>query len=341
MPGPQGYRPSRRKFLRDAGLVVTGLGMVGVAGCADGSNGGGSASYEGDMAITHLETNLNAAAFHLATARKYFTDENLAVESVSFQGGTETIRGIIQADMNLGMPATIAVLQAQATVAPTLRIVGGMYNAASVVFLVPTDSKVNSIEDLRGRKVAFSSPGSITQYFGTRVPREQAGLVAGRDFELVSVGGGNDAWTAAKQGVVDVAWGTPPLTTSLIASGKAKQLFACSAHVPSWVDTPLVTTQPFIDENRDVLTAWMRALGRAIDVIVKDPRSAAEDIAKSYNVEATVMATALEESRSAWGLGLDRKGIAENVNALRELGQLKGEVSLDTVIVPDLIPGNG
>lgn len=204
-------RMNRREVLRVFGMAGGGVVLGGIAGCGDsgeeGSSAGGdgAVSYEGEAAVTHLEANISATPFLIAEALGFYEEEGLELELVSFPGGADAVRGV--ASIGFGMPATLATLTAYQRGQNDLRLIAGFDNRARAVFLVPTDSDIESIDDLEGKRIAVSQPGSITTYFANRIARE-VGLTPGEDVEILFIGGAPDAWTAVTQGLADVAWGS-------------------------------------------------------------------------------------------------------------------------------------
>ncbi|MCU1628385.1 MAG: transporter substrate-binding protein [Pseudonocardia sp.] len=97
------------------------------------------------------------------------------------------------------MPAALPGLIAFQNGQRDLRIIGGAVREPLVNFLVPADSEIRSIGDLRGKRIAVSQPGSITTYFATRIVKEQ-GLVPGQTVEILNVGGPPDAWRRRNRG---------------------------------------------------------------------------------------------------------------------------------------------
>ncbi len=79
-------------------------------------------------------------------------------------------------------------------------------------WVVPHDSEINSLEDLRGRTVALPSPISTSGYVAPLAKLVEKGLVQVREgreadpsafFKIVFVGGYAQAWEALKNGNVD------------------------------------------------------------------------------------------------------------------------------------------
>lgn len=325
---------SRRNFLHAAGWGIGAAAVLGTGGCSGGSGGG--SGFSGEAAVAHLKAIINAAPFLVASELGHFQDEGLDLDLVSFPGGTDTIRGIASG-IAFGMPATLPGLIAYQKGQRDIRLISGGFNEAVVNFIVPADSGIRGIGDLRGKKIAVSQPGSITTYFATRITTEQ-GLVPGEDVQILNVGGPPDAWTAAKQGVADVAWSALPLSESLISAGEARLLFKTSDYVSNWADNTYWTTQRFIDESPETLQAWLRAMQRAMTTIREDLDAAAPAYAAAADLEEEVARGALEQAGSAFSLEIDMAGIEENVRAGVDLGQLDAEsLDLEQVIVTDFV----
>lgn len=333
------YRPTRRDFIRGSGITIGGVYLLSVAGCggAEPAADNGMQPYSGDVAVAHLDTILSAAPFHIALERGFYDELALELEHVSFSGGTETIRGIVTAGMRFGMPATVSALIAQQDTAPGLRIIGGLFNAPQVVFIAPAGSRFDSADDLEGTSIGISTPGSITDYFSHRIVQKER-LKPGKEVEIVNVGGPSDVWTAAQQGVVDIAYATPPLSDQLVSKGEAKVVLDTADYVPAWVDNVLVTTEEFINERPEVLKRWVLAIERSLDVIRDEPKEAAAIYGPVVDVDVDTVARAFRDTREAWSVGLDMRGIKATVEAGYKLGPLNHEPDLEKIIVDDFVP---
>jgi phosphonate transport system substrate-binding protein len=71
--------------------------------------------------------------------------------------------------------------------------------------LVRTDSSIQTIEDLRGRQIAFVDPGSTTGHFMPRSLLSQSGLEYQVDYQATFAGGHDTAILAMMNGGVDMA----------------------------------------------------------------------------------------------------------------------------------------
>lgn len=332
---------SRRDFIAGAGVAVGGIALIGFSACGEAGGGGGAegsdeGTYKGQQAVSHLDEIISAATFKIAAAEGFFEEEKLQVQAVSFPGGGDVVRAI-QTKMPLGQPAVVPTLIAHQKALKDIRIIAGSYYDPEVVFMVPADSSIKSPKDLKGKKVGVSEPGSNSTYFATRMIQD-AGFKPNDDVKIVSVGGPADASTAADQGVVDVSWSTPPLTTKEIKEGKKRELIKAAELVPSWLSVCLATRQAFIDSNPKVIQRWVNALAKAQDLIHTNPKRAGEAWAKGGELSPEVLAAALDEYKDAFSLRIDRKAIAVNITAGKALEQLKDEPNLDEIIEEKFVP---
>jgi NitT/TauT family transport system substrate-binding protein len=335
-----GRELNRRDFLAGAGATAGGIALFGLSACGKAAEGGGEASdegtYKGQQAVAHYDEIISATAFQIAEAQGYFEDQDLQLKAVSFPGGTDVVRAI-QAKMAFGQAATIPTIIAHEKAIKDIRYLSGSYYDPEVVFMVPKDSPVRSVEDLKGKKVGVSEPGSNSTYFATKMITD-AGMKPNEDVKIVSVGGPSDAATAADQGVVDASWSTPPLSTKEELEGKKRVLIQASEIEPTWVSVGLATRQPFIDSNPKVLKRWITALQKSMDLIQSNPKKAGQVWAKAIEIDPEVASEALEQYKEAFTLKIDREALEANVRAGQELGQLEGEPDLDAMIYDKFLP---
>lgn len=323
----------RRGFLK-LSAAAGGVVWLGSSLTACGQGASSGSGYSGDAAVTGLASLIHSAPFFIAQAEGYYEEEGLELEHIQFPGGLDTVRGI-ESGIGLGTSSTIPVFIA-AEKGMDVKIFGNIYTAASVDFIARPDSGVKSIEDVRGKKVAVSTPGSNSSYFAERTLRE-AGLEPGKDVELISVGSASDSWTVASQGVVDVAWTASPLSEKIAAENGGKVIWRSRDYVTDWSDTCLVATGSFTDENAEALKGWGRSLKKAMDLIENDLEKAADVYAKAIGYEPKVAHTALKNSQDYFSLDLTDAQIAAVVHAGKEQGQITKEPNIDAIVMREFL----
>ncbi|WP_238986052.1 ABC transporter substrate-binding protein [Kocuria sp. SM24M-10] len=328
------FRPmGRRGFLKLSAAAGGVVALGSTTACGQGGGGGGG-GYSGDVAVTGLASLIHSAPFFIAQSEGFYEEEGLDLEHVQFPGGLDTVRGI-ESGIGFGTSSTLPVFIA-AESGMDVRIFGNVYTAASVDFIALPDSPINAIEDVRGRTVAVSTPGSNSSYFAERTLRE-AGLTPGTDVQLVSVGSAADSWTAVSQGVVDVAWTASPLSERISSESGGKVIWRSRDYVTDWSDTCLVATGAFMDENADALRGWGRALQRAMDMISNDVEGAAEVYARAIEYEPEVALEALRNSQEFFSLDFTDAQLEAVVEAGMEQDQITQEPDMDSVVVRDFL----
>jgi NitT/TauT family transport system substrate-binding protein len=330
---------TRRGLLRaGGGLILAGAAapLVACGGDSSSSASGGTGPYSGKQAIGHYRNVLaGGAPMAIATAKGYFEQEKLDLQTIDTPGGSGTVQVIMQTT-HVGMPSTIGGVIAYSKGIHDLRLVSGIFNAASTYFIAPADSPVTA-DDLRGKKIGTSDPNSITTYFGNLLASKK-GLTPGKDVEIVYVGEPPNAWTAVKKGVVDVAWSVPPFGTKLVDSEEAKLVVSARDLNPAFADNTLWATKGFLDDNGDVVKRWLRAVGRAIALIRDDLEQSASLYAKTVNLDPAVARSALRDYRDAFTLDISREGVQANIDAAKSMKQLGGDVSVDDIVDDSYLP---
>lgn len=233
--------------------------------------------------------------------------------------------------MAFGVPSTVAVITAFAKTPAELRFISGNNNKATVKFLVPKRSPISSLRQLRGKKVAVSRPGSLSTYFAKQMVRS-VGLEPGRDVELLSVGGATDSWTAATQGLVDLAWSAPPFSTKLLQQGEARIVAHVSDFVESWADSMITTTQPIVDKQPQMLRNLIIALDRSMTLLRENVQKAAEVYAPRLELDVEVARQALVDNSEGWSTQIPTAALPEISKAASALQGTDENINFDTLV---------
>ena len=326
----------RRRFIKlsaaAGGVLFLGAGATACAPAGNGNGNGGRAGYAGDAVVTGLASLIHSAPFFIAEAEGFYEEENLRIEHIQFPGGLDAVRGV-ESGIGLGTTSTIPVFIA-AQSGLDIKIIGNVYTAASVDFITVPDSPINTIEDVRGKTVGVSAPGSNSTYFAERTLRE-AGLIPGEDVELVAVGSASDSWTVASQGVIDVAWSASPLSEIIDAESGRKVIWRSRDFVTEWSDTCLVATGDFVDEHAEALRAWKRAIGKGMDLISTDLERASEIYGRAIEIAPEIAFEALANSQDFYSLVLTEAQIDAVIAAGREQGQITRDPDVDAIVLKD------
>lgn len=275
-----GSRPRpRSKARRAARLSLVSLAAVvtlGACSSGDGESGSaGASSADGEplqVSVSHLETIANSAVFIVADEMGYYEDEGLTVTLSGFEGGGDTVRAVTTGGFDIGSAATLALVSAFQAGEPVSVIANSSYSSMS--FLVLPDSELETIDDVRGATIAYTSPGSASH--GEAILSLQEAGIDLSEVDLVSVGGAGDAIAALESGAVDVAVGMEPNVSDLVAEGRAEILWGVRDVVGESILNMVLTRPDLIEERGDDLRRFLAAIERANELCNDDAEQCAE-----------------------------------------------------------------
>ncbi|MFA5952666.1 MAG: sulfonate ABC transporter substrate-binding protein [Hyphomicrobium sp.] len=175
---------------------------------------------------------------------------------------------------------------------------------AGEAILVPKDSPIKSVAELKGKKVAYAK-GSNSNYFAVKA-LEKAGIKYG-EFEAVHLAPA-DARAAFESRKVD-AWSVwDPYYASAEATANARVLTDGKDIVAN--HQFYLAAKAYADSNAKAIEIVLAELDAVNNWVKSDPKAAAEQLAPPIGIPAPILATALK--RQSFGIKpLDDDVIAE------------------------------
>ena len=115
------------------------------------------------ITVTHWGSAFYGAPYAVAMEKGFFKKYGVDITGMlTSQGGGTSVRNTLAGDLPYGEVALSAAVEAINNGAP-LRIIGsGAQSIADILWMAKKGSPLHSIEDLVGKKVAFTAPGSVT-----------------------------------------------------------------------------------------------------------------------------------------------------------------------------------
>jgi TRAP transporter TAXI family solute receptor len=135
-------------------------------------------------------------------------DPTLTIEPRNTKGSTENVPLLEKGELDLGLVQGEVAYEALSGVGRTpspIRIVAAMYSTAGM-FVVRADAPARTIEDLRGKPVAFGARGSGLVLLA-RYILDGLGLDMERDFKAVYLDRAGDGPVMVEDGRVAALWG--------------------------------------------------------------------------------------------------------------------------------------
>lgn len=232
--------------------------------------------------------NMGSCSLAITASEKGFFDEmGLTVKMVEFQGGPAEIAAMASGDIDIsqiGHGAHALCAEGEAVIF--------QIDCTSLADAVigNKDKGINSVADLKGKKVAATSGTSAEIILNLALQKE--GLTAD-DLEIVEMDA-NGIVSAMVSGAVDACASWSPGTTTIAdALGDKAIWLATNQDFVNEVTFPssFITTQKYADANHDLLVRFSRALQKASDYRAANIDEVAKFVAKQCEVdEATMLA---------------------------------------------------
>jgi ABC-type nitrate/sulfonate/bicarbonate transport system substrate-binding protein len=223
---------------------------------------------------------------------------NIRIVFRSFASGAPENQAMAAGELQMasaGMgPAVIASARLPATlVAITI--------LEQTAIIVPSDSTVRSVADLKGKKVAF--PGEGTQQYPLLLKAlADAGLKI-QDIQLFKTDG-SQVPTLLQNKSVDAGITWDPHVSNALAAGHSKVLIKAEKILPimqgHYVGNGEYVHNDFLKRRPEVVQDLITANVRAIDFILKDPKAAARLWSKEISFPEATVNFSLEQRISVY-----------------------------------------
>ncbi len=268
--------------------------------------------------------NMGSASLAVTARDKGFFEEmGLTVELVEFQGGPAEIAAMASGDIDIsqiGHGAHALCAEGEAVIF--------QIDCTSLADAVMgnKDKGVNSIADLKGKKVAATSGTSAEIILNLAL--QQEGMTTD-DLELVEMDA-NGIVTAMISGNVDAcATWSPGTMTIEDALGDKTVWLATNQDYVNQVTFPssFITTQKFADGNHDLLVRFSRALQKAADYRNSNIEEVAGLVAKQCEVDGDVMKATVGEGN--WTITSDFLGKSLEDGTIKTYYENQQQVFID------------
>lgn len=219
--------------------------------------------------ITHAPA---LVAQQLALNETFLGKDGTKVEYTAFNAGPSVIEAMKGGAIDVSyIGPNPAIAGYTSTGGTLLRIVSGVTSGGAALVVKPN---INSIEDLRGKKIATPQLGN-TQDVAIRAFLKEKG------FKTSTTGAGDVIITPTenatslnlfRRGEIDGAWTVEPWTTRLVLEGGGKVLLDEKELWPGgqYVTTHIIATQEFLNKCPGTVRSIIQANNSAIKYIAKN-----------------------------------------------------------------------
>lgn len=295
---------------RNSVVFVTLLAMAALLVSVTGAQAAADRKQATKITVAYANAATNFTALFAAKGEGFFEQNGLDVTPFLATGGRGNAliqSGSAQFNLDSGQPNLTAVARGGSTV-----LIGATNNRFG--FKLIARKGIDKIADLRGKKLALSSPNAAVGTAGLALLK-QAGLTD-KDVNLVYIASITARLAALDNGTVDAIILSPPVN-SVMSSGKFNDIYDLRSL--RFLLVGIWTQRDYAEKNPETVRAFLRSITQAMQFLSKPGNKAK---AKVYLGQATGFTdeVSLEEAyqyeitKMQFEPNIDRKAV-ENSNA--------------------------
>lgn len=233
-------------------------------------------------------------------AERTFASEGLSVDVVTFDGGSRAAAALTAGSVDLALASLDTVIGVLRSDHPVRAFYGGFNHADLEWYALPT---VRSWGDMRGRRLAISAYGSLTDFLTQHVLRKH-GLGSDQPVHLTPTGGPSIRWQALRAARVDAAILPSPQKWHARTEGFTRLGSQADDVAPDWPTNVIFAREDFLAKHPRTVHAFLRAHVRAIRLARSDREAGIAALMKWLKYERADAERAHEEGIA----GLDERG---------------------------------
>jgi len=201
----------------------------------------------------------------------FFKQAGLDIDILYTQGGAQTVQAVLAGSVDIAMQGGFLGLVGAFTKNAPLRVIApAMTGTPDVFWYVRADSGIKSFNDVAGKTVSFSAPGSSTNLILLALFDHYK--VKGR---ATPTGGIPGTFTQVMSRQIDVGWSVPPFGLREQASGETV-IIARGSEVPSLQDVTVrvnFTTASTLASKRAALVTFQQVYNKTLEWAYTDPKA--------------------------------------------------------------------
>jgi NitT/TauT family transport system substrate-binding protein len=207
-----------------------------------------------------------ALPVYIAQDKGFYRENNIDVDAVFTRGGGENVQAVVSGDAQIGLgTGTLAVISAFVKKAP-IKIAAAEITGMDAFWYVLANTPMRKLEDLAGKKVAYSRPGA-SSHMAVLGIADQIRAKGLKPAEPVSLGGIPEVYTAVRTGQTDAGWSVAPFQLDKVEKGELRVVVRgeeinAMKEISARVH---FTNNDFAAKNPDAVRGFFRAQQRALD----------------------------------------------------------------------------
>ena len=275
--------------------------------------------------------------WYIGMQKGFFADAGLSLDVVYVPTASGLVQqlsaGSLDVVADVGVVEPIHAVEKGAPVG-LIRIVGQV--SAYEMLAKPS---IASVKDLKGKTICIGGLADINRVYLERIM--QANGLKGGDYDITVVGNTAGRFAALKSGAADATMLAPPVSFFAEDAG-FHSIGMIMDYAPDLPFSGTVVSLAYAAKHRDALVKMLAVLDNsvawfddpknrdeAVDILVKEMKSERAPVERSYDYLRKINYFAPSNQ-------ISRKPMQSLINAMKELGDVKSDITPDKIVVTGL-----
>lgn len=309
----------------------------GSSSSSSGNTNNGSSPSAGSTATTTLKVGVipiaDVAPLYLGMKKGFFAQEHLKIEPTLAESGAAIVPSVVSNSAQIGFSNVGSMLVGETKGLP-VRIVSQADEAAAdpadawTALIVKGSSDIHSPKDLEGKTIALNGLHELNEVVVKAALAKNGVDVDKLKFTEVAF---PDMVPALDAGRVDAIAASEPFATIAEQGGDRSVLAPAVALQPNMTFAVYFSSEQFVQQHRDQLEAFQRAMGRSLDYAASHEQEARAIIPTYSKVDPKL---AQQIKLPVWTRDLNEPSIKMIAAQGQKYGLLDSQPDLSKLIVP-------
>jgi NitT/TauT family transport system substrate-binding protein len=267
---------------------------------------------------------MNVFPLYFGKENGFFLEQGIDLEIEYLHGGPELAQAVQEGKIQVGTIGLPPFSKAFAEGLPA-KVVGSAI-MRQLNYYVVARPEIQTMTDLKGKKIGILSFGSCDEYFIRRMLKME-GVNPDTEIELVSLGDCYGDLNCFSTGQIDAGFIGEPKVTQGEHLGLFKVLARVGDYFPKYQWGIIFARNDFIEKQPELLARILEGFRNACRHIRKNPEEAIELGSKLFDVSAEVFRGALHRDLANWEV--DAQVDIEGLNNCLKIQAESGAITCD------------
>ena len=237
-------------------------------------------SYAADKLIiaTSNRGNPDTTLSEFAQKNGYFNKCKMQVEHFWSSSGAESLQVVIAGSADIALSTPLSTAMGAYQKGAPVRLIGSTFTGHQAYWYVKSDSNINSVYDLKGKKVAATTKGSISEINAKTLSKN-----TNVDFEVVVAGVSMaGVYTGVMSNQFDAGMLSVPTLIDKVLNKEIKIIASAKEHIPERNELTtgtILVNKKSLETKREAIQCWIDGLNKSIDYFFNEDK-ASEEYAK-------------------------------------------------------------